>query len=177
MKKLAKISLISASLAMVGMAYAVDLGVSASIPAYCEISLANGSSSTASIAMENVQTIANLDMSCNTPGGAELTVEALNGDFVNTANSNILVNYALILDADIDAFDVDETDASPAAKTFVRTLGSYSPDLADGISAVFSLNMNVDAPGPFPTGQILFPATNAPAGDYTESFSFTIASL
>lgn len=176
MKKLFKMTLIGASLAAVSMVQATDVDVAATIPSYCQINLANGSSGTASIAFEGTQTIANFDMSCNTPGGATLTLTPANGDFVNTSNSNIIVNYALEFDADINDFDVGPTDAVPGGN-FVRTLANYSSQLADGISAVFSLNMNVDAPGPTALGQTYFPATSAPAGSYSESFAFEVTGL
>ena len=176
MKKTLLLAAAAGLIGSLGVASAESIAVSAGIPGYCDVSLANGSSNTASIAMEAVQTIANFDVACNAGGGAELTLEVANGDFHHTT-ANIIVNYAAELRSPaLPALGMAERDYSPGNKTQTSS-APYSTDLANGVPVSLWLNMNVDAPGPFPQGQTLFPATSAPAGTYEETFTLTATAL
>ncbi|MDB5421214.1 MAG: hypothetical protein JWR59_1161, partial [Brevundimonas sp.] len=145
---------------------------------YCNVRLANVSSGTASVAHEAEQQVANLELACNSGGSAQLVVNPLNGDFKSGPN---LINYAMRLAAADAAFNIATTDATPGdvegSGKFTRTKVGYSQPLANGIAASFYLNVNVAAPGPAPLGQTFFPANAAPAGTYTESFSFELSAI
>ena len=163
---------------LTGVASAESIAVSAGIPAYCDVSLANGSSNTVSIAMEATQTLANFDVACNAGGGAELRLEVSNADFQHATNSNILVNYAAELRSpELPALGIAERDFSPGPGQVATTSAPYSSTLAGGVAVSLWVNMNVDAPGPTANGQTWFRATNAPAGTYNETFALTVSAL
>ncbi len=170
------------AIALVGVtaaqASAETLSVNTNVAPYCNVRLANVSSGTASVAHESEQQVANLELACNTGGSAQLVVNPLNGDFKNGSN---LINYAMRLAAADSAFNINATDATPGdaegSGKFSRTKVGYSQPLANGIDAQFYLNVNVAAPGPAPLGQTFFPANAAPAGTYTESFSFELSAI
>ncbi len=175
MKNLTKLSLFVASLVAVSSAQADSLDVGATVAEACTINLEQVSSGTISTAEEDDQTIANIGLRCNTPGGATVTIAPLNGDLKSAAG--ILINYTMLLDVDgVDDLDIARTDTSPGS-THSSTIGFFSPVLANEADAVFKMDVNVEAPGPFVEGQVLFPARNAPAGDYSESFEFSITGL
>lgn len=161
-----------------GAAQAESLSVSTTVAPYCNIRLANVSSGTASVAHESEQMVANLELACNAGGTARLVVNPLNGDF---KSGNNLINYAMRLTAADSAFNIAKTDTTPGdaegSGKFTRDRVGYSQPLANGISAQFYLDVNVAAGGPPPLGQTLFPANAAPAGTYTESFSFEMSAL
>jgi len=172
---------LTAASALIGMgsaAHAESLSVSTTVAPYCSIRLANVSSGTASVAQEAEQQVANLELACNSGGSAQLVVNPLNGDF---KNGNNLINYAMRLAAADSAFNINTTDATPGdaegSGKFTRTKAGYSQPLANGINAQFYLNVNVAAPGPAPIGQTFFPANAAPAGTYSESFSFELSAI
>lgn len=172
---------LTAATALLGVgatAHAETLAVNTTVAPYCGVRLANVSSGTASVAQEAEQQVANLQLACNTGGSAQLVVNPLNGDF---KNGNNLINYAMRLAAADPAFDIAATDATPGdaegSGKFTRTKVGYSQALANGISAQFYLNVNVAAPGPAPLGQTFYPANAAPAGTYTESFSFELSAI
>ena len=181
MKAFAIVSGLAVATAFVGMgaaAHAETLSVNTTVAPYCNVRLANVSSGTASVAHENEQQVANLQLACNSGGSAQLVVNPTNGDF---KSGNNLINYAMRLDAADAAFNIATTDATPGdvegSGKFTRTKIGYSQPLANGIAAGFYLNVNVAAPGPAPLGQTFFPANAAPAGTYTESFSFELSAL
>lgn len=161
-----------------GAAQAESLSVSTTVAPYCNVRLANVSSGTASVAHEAEQMVANLELACNSGGTARLVVNPLNGDF---KNGNHLINYAMRLSAADSAFDIATTDATPGdaegSGKFTRNRNGYSQPLANGINAQFYLNVNVAAPGPAPLGQTFYPANAAPAGTYSESFSFELSAV
>ena len=172
---------LSAATAMIGMgatAHAETLAVNTTVAPYCSVRLANVSSGTASVAHEAEQQVANLQLACNSGGSAQLVVNPLNGDF---KSGNNLINYAMRLAAADPAFNIAATDATPGdaegSGKFTRTKVGYSQPLANGIDAQFYLNVNVAAPGPAPLGQTFYPANAAPAGTYTESFSFELSAI
>lgn len=181
-----KVSYIVAGLAsataMIGMgaaAHAETLAVNTTVAPYCGIRLANVSSGTASVAQEAEQQVANLELACNSGGTAQLVVNPLNGDF---KNGNALINYAMRLTVPSEsAFDIGPTDATPGdvegSGKFTRNKVGYSQPLANGVAAGFFLNVNVAAPGPAPLGQTFYPANAAPAGTYSESFTFTLTAI
>ncbi len=175
MKNLTKLSVLMAALVAAGAAQAESLNVGATVAQACTLNLEQVSSGTISTAEEDDQTIANLSLRCNTPGGATVTIDPLNGDLKSSAG--ILINYTMLLDvAGLDALDIDRTDTSPGS-THSSSINFFSPVLANEVDAVFKMDVNVEAPGPFVEGQVLFPARNAPAGDYSESFEFSITGL
>lgn len=159
-------------------ASAESLSVNTTVAPYCNIRLANVSSGTASVAHEAEQQVANLQLACNTGNTARLVVNPLNGDF---KNGNNLINYAMRLAAADAAFNIATTDATPGdaegSGKFTRNKVGYSQPLANGIAASFYLNVNVNAPGPAPEGQTFYPANAAPAGTYTEEFSFELSAV
>ena len=171
-------SIAAAAMAVSAPASAETLAVNTTVAPYCNVRLANVSSGTASVAHENEQQVANLQLACNTGGSAQLVVNPLNGDFKNGSN---LINYAMRLSAADSAFNINTTDATPGdaegSGKFTRTKVGYSTALANGIDAQFYLNVNVAAPGPAPLGQTFYPANAAPAGVYTESFSYELAAI
>ncbi len=175
MKNLTKLSLALAAVLAAGSAHAEQLNVGATVAQACTLNLEQVSSGTVSTAEEDDQTVANLSLRCNTPGGATVTIAPTNGDLKSA--DGILINYTMLLDVDgVDALDIARTDTSPGS-THSSSLGFFSPVLANEVDAVFKMDINVEAPGPFVEGQVLFPARNAPAGDYSESFDFSITGL
>lgn len=181
MKKLITVAGVAAASVfaiMASSAQAETLSVQTTVAPYCNIRLANVSSGTASVAQEAEQQVANLQLACNTGGSAQLVVNPLNGDFKYGSN---LINYAMRLEAADSAFDIATTDATPGdaegSGKFTRTKVGYTQALANGISAGFYLNVNVAAPGPAPLGQTYYPANAAPAGSYSESFTFELSAI
>ena len=175
MKNLLKLSLLSASLVAAGVAQAENLNVNATVAPTCSISLNQVSSGTLSVAEEDAQTVANLDLKCNAAGGARLGVTPANGDL---KDGPTLINYAMSLDVDsVDSLDIATTDTVPGGVAITRDQVGFNGDLANEVTAVFKMDVNVEAPGPFVLGQTLFPARSAPAGDYQESFDFTLSAL
>jgi len=168
----------TAALASAAPVQAETLNVNTTVAPFCNIRLATVSSGTASVAQEAEQQVANLELACNTGGTAQLVVNPQNGDL---KNGIYLINYAMRLDADDNAFDIAASDAFPGDVEgfgkFTRNKVGFSPFLAQGIDARFYLNVNVDAPGAPPPGQFFFPAKFAPAGTYSESFSFELSAL
>lgn len=175
MKNILKLSLLSASLIAAGAVQAENLNVNANVAETCSISLNQVSSGTVSTAEEDAQTVANLDLKCNSAGGATLDVTATNGDLLSS--SGIRINYTMDLDVNIvDDLDIAPTDTVPGGTTS-RTQVGFHGDLAQEVQAVFKMDVNVEAPGPFVLGQTLFPARSAPAGDYDEDLTFTLTAL
>jgi len=165
-------------------AAAESLTVQGIVAPYCNINLANVSSGTASIAMANVQTVANLRLACNAASGTKLVVRSTNGDLTQqVGNVTNRINYDLILDSPSDpAFAIAAHDTFPGsgvenANQFTRTKAGYSQPVANGIPLVLSLNMNVAVdPNNTPTSQN-FPANAAPAGTYSEVFVFEASAV
>lgn len=175
MKNLLKLTLLSASLGVAGFAQAETLDVNATVAPICSITLNQVSSGTLSVAEEDYQTIANLDLKCNGANGAELEIAPANGDL--KSSDNILINYTMRLDVTtVTDLSIAPTDTSPGSTHNSSTAG-FNGDLAQGVPAVFKMDVNVEAPGPFVLGQTLFPARSAPAGDYQESFDFTLTAI
>ncbi|MEY4250725.1 MAG: hypothetical protein RJA87_2358 [Pseudomonadota bacterium] len=181
MKKIIAVTSLAAASAfamMASNAQAEALTVQTTVAPYCNIRLANVSSGTASVAQEAEQQVANLQLACNAGGSAQLVVNPLNGDFKNGSN---LINYAMRLDSPEAAFDIGTTDATPGdaegSGKFTRTKAGYSQALANGVAAEFFINVNVAAPGPAPLGQTYYPANAAPAGTYSESFTFELSAI
>ncbi len=183
MKAIAIVSGLAAATAFMGAGVAAQaqntsLAVNTTVVGYCAVRLANVSSGTASIAQEAEQQVANLQLACNGTK-ATLTVNPLNGDF---KNGNNLINYSMRLNSATEpAFNIATTDATPGdaenSGKFTRVKNGYSQPLANGVDAQFWLNVNVAAVGPVAEGQIMYPANAAPAGNYTESFTFELSSL
>ena len=181
MKRFAIVSGLAVAAASLGFgvsAQAETLSVNTTVAPYCAIRLSNVSSGTASVAHESEQMVANLELACNTGNKAQLVVNPANGDFKNGSS---LINYAMRLQAQDSAFNIPTTDAYPGdvegVGKFTRTKTGYSQALANGINAQFYLNVNVGGGGPVVDGQTYYPANAAPAGTYTESFSFELSAI
>ena len=165
-------------------AFAESLTVQGVVAPYCNVALSNVSSGTASIAMANQQTVANLRLSCNSASGTKLIVGSTNGDLTQVVGGvTQRINYDLILDSPSDsAFAIAAHDTFPGTgqenvNQFTRSRTGYTQGIANGIPLVLSLNMNVAADtNNTPTSQN-FSANAAPAGTYTETFTFTATSV
>lgn len=175
---LSGLAIAASTLGFGAVAQAETLSVTTTVAPYCGIRLANVSSGTASVAHEAEQMVANLELACNTGNNAQLVVNPLNGDF---KNGNSLINYAMRFVAQDSAFNINRTDATPGdaegSGKFTRVKNGYSQALANGISAQFYLDVNVEAPGATVDGQTYYPANAAPAGTYTESFTFELSAI
>ena len=165
-------------------ASAETLNVQGIVAPYCNVNLTNVSSGTASIAMANTQTVANLRLSCNSATGTKFVLATQNGDLTNQVGPvTNRINYDLILDSPSDpAFAIAAHDTFPGSgvenvNKFTRANAGYTQAIANGIPLVLSLNLNVAVDSNnTPTSQN-FPANAAPAGTYSEVFSFTASSV
>ena len=163
-------------------ASADTLNVQGIVAPYCNVNLTNVSSGTASIAMANTQTVANLRLSCNSPTGTKLTLKAQNGDLTNQVGPvTNRINYDVILDSASDAnFSIPASDTFPnagAGTTFTRQNTGYTQPIANGIPLVLSLNLNVAADTNNTPSSQNYAANAAPAGTYTEVFIFTASAV
>jgi hypothetical protein len=165
-------------------AFAETLTVQGVVSPYCNVNLSNVSSGTASVAMAGTQTVANLRLACNSATGTKLVVATQNGDLTHQVGPvTNRINYDMILDSPSDgAFDIAATDTYPGSGSegqnmFTRSNTGYTQPVANGIPLVLRMNLNVAADANnTPTSQN-FPANAAPAGSYTEVFSFTASSV
>ena len=165
-------------------ASAETLAVQGVVAPYCNVNLTNVSSGTASIAMANVQTVANLRLSCNAVTGTKFVLQVANGDLVQQVGSiKYRINYDLLLDSPSDsnfaiaAHDTFPTSGVENSDKFTRQNTGYTQPIANGIPLVLSLNMNVAAdPNNTSTSQN-YSANAAPAGTYSETFTFTATSV
>lgn len=183
--KLLAIGLVASTALVSGApAFAETLTVQGTVAPYCNVNLTNVSSGTASVAMAATQTVANLRLACNSPTGTKLVVTSQNGDLTNQVGPvTNRINYDMILDSPSDAaFNIAAHDTFPGsgvenANKFTRSNAGYTQPIANGIPLVLSMNLNVavDANNT-PTSQN-FPANAAPAGTYTEVFSFTASAV
>ncbi|QYF85959.1 hypothetical protein [Brevundimonas sp. PAMC22021] len=164
-------------------ASAETLNVQTSIAPYCSVRLANVSSGATSVANTGEVEVANLQLACNNDG-ARLVVNPRSGDFVHTDGVfEHRINYSMRLDADINNFDIANSDTFPGDAEgqglFTRDLAAYSQPLASGSNAKLWLNANVnnqDTTG-LPASSRLYPANAAPSGTYTEVFEFTMSAI
>lgn len=156
-----------------------NLTVNGVVVPFCNINLTNVSSGTASVAMSGTQQVANLRLACNGTR-TRLVMTVQNGDLLSAANNRI--NYGVELRSPQDnAFTILEHDTNPVGGEnnlfFTRERTGYSQAVATGIPLELHMNLNV-APGePQANGSGNFPANAAPAGTYTEVFSFTATSV
>jgi hypothetical protein len=166
-------------------AAADTLSVQGTVAPYCNVSLANVSSGTASIAMANTQTIANLRLACNAASGTKFVLQTKNGDLLQQAGAmQYRINYDLIVDSPSDSsFSVAAHDTFPEATNiedrnqFTRNKAGYDQAVATGIPLILSLNMNVAADTNNTPTSRNFSANAAPAGTYTEVFTFIATSV
>lgn len=162
-------------------ASAETLTVQGVVAPYCNVNLTNVSSGTASIAFTDTQKVANLRLSCNAASGTKLVTNPQNGDLLSSAGNRI--NYAMkIVSPQSAAFTINETDTAPgdaeAIGLFTRQQAGYSQALANGIPLELWMNVNVqNEPQPDFSTPNQFPANAAPAGTYTEVFTFTASSI
>jgi hypothetical protein len=184
-----KLGLLTASAALaaafaIAPAGAETLAVQGVVAPYCNVNLSNVSSGTASIAMAGTQTVANLRLSCNSATGTKFVLRTQNGDLTQQVGSvTQRINYDLILDSPNDsAFSIAAHDTFPGSgvenqNQFTRQNAGYTQAIANGIPLVLSLNLNVAADtNNTPTSQN-YPANAAPAGTYSETFSFTASAV
>jgi hypothetical protein len=179
-----KLALASALLAA-GLAYAPasaeTLNVTGIVAPYCNVSLTNVSSGTASIAMVARQTVANLRLACNSPTGAKMITTAGNGDLLSSRNNRI--NYALELVSPDPQFAIAETDTKPTSyggegiSFFTRQNSGYTQALANGIALQLWMNVNVNVDNTVAPTSNNYQATAAPADTYIETFTFTATSV
>ena len=165
-------------------ASAETLNVQGVVAPYCNVNLTNVSSGTASVAMAGVQTVANLRLSCNAVSGTKFILRTQNGDLLQTVNGiEHRINYDVSVDSASDgAFNVPAHDTFPGSNTedrnqFTRFNSGYTQAIANGIPLVLSMNLNVAADTNNTPTSRNYPANAAPAGTYTEVFSFTATSV
>uniref|UniRef100_UPI0035CAC4F7 hypothetical protein n=1 Tax=uncultured Sphingomonas sp. TaxID=158754 RepID=UPI0035CAC4F7 len=184
-----KLVLIAASAALAAglasaPASAETLNVQGIVAPYCNVNLTNVSSGTASVAMAGTQTVANLRLSCNSATGTKFVLRTQNGDLTQQVGPvTNRINYDLILDSPSDpTFAIAQHDTFPGSgvenqNQFTRSNTGYTQAIANGIPLVLSLNLNVAVDtNNTPTSQN-YPANAAPAGTYTEVFSFTASAV
>ncbi|MDB5702768.1 MAG: hypothetical protein JWL66_2967 [Sphingomonadales bacterium] len=177
-----RVILLASAVMAVGLiapASAETLNVSGVVAPYCNVNLTNVSSGTASVAMVDTQQIANLRLSCN-GNNTRLVTTVANGDLLSGTNR---INYGLEMRSPSDpAFAIAEHDTNPIGGEnnlfFTRQHNGYSQPIANGIPLQLWLNVNVnDAGEAQAAGSGNFPANAAPAGTYTEVFTFTASSV
>lgn len=162
---------------------AETLNVQGVVAPYCNVNLTNVSSGTASVAMSGTQTIANLRLSCNGAKGTKFVLQTQNGDLLQkTGNMEQRINYDLILDSPNDPnFAIAQHDTFPQngenLNTFTRSNTGYTQAIANGIPLVLSMNLNVAVDSNNTATSQNYPANAAPAGTYTEVFTFTASAV
>ena len=173
----------------VSQAQDAELVVTTNVADYCSIGLANVAGSTVAVANGVRQKVTTLRMSCNSPTGAKLTSVAQNGDL--KSSSGVLINYdwELVVPAN-GTLGWGPQDTFPTNWTKNTNSGGYSEALADGIFADLFLNLCYGVPGgpglggtqgdtvPGSSGCAASPsgpgASEAPAGTYSEKFTFDL---
>lgn len=167
-----------------GSASAETLNVQGTVAPYCNVNLTNVSSGTASIAMANTQTVANLRLACNSPTGTKFVLRSQNGDLTNVVNGvTNRINYDVILDSPSDtAFSIAAHDTFPGSgvedqNQFTRSNNHYTQAIANGIPLVLSMNLNVAVDTNNTSTSQNFPANAAPAGTYAEVFTFEASAV
>lgn len=160
------------------------LTVTTQVAAFCSVRLANVSGNNVSVANGSPQKVATLDLACN-QDNATLTVDSQYGDLLDLtgpAQGNAgsqYVNYDMKVDVmGVDALDIGWVDTAPGSPA-VATMAGYSSTLANGVSADFLLDLCYGAGGS--TGCNASPenseALSAPAGTYTETFTFELSGV
>ena len=167
-----------------------NVTVSTSVTNFCGIGLANVAGGNVAVANGARQKVTTLRMSCNAPSGAKLTSSAQNGDFKSA--DGVLINYDWdLVVQQVPSLGFPAQDTWPGSPAVVTDSGGYSQALADGIFADLFLNLCYNVPGgpgaggtqgdptnPGSSGCAAAPsgpgAASAPAGTYTETFTFTL---
>ena len=166
-----------------------QLVVTTNVANYCSIGLANVAGSTVAVANGVRQKVTTLRMSCNSPSGAALTSVAANGDLKSAAGVLINYDWELVVPANA-SLGWGPQDTFPSNYTKNTNSGGYSEALADGIFADLFLNLCYGVPGgagaggtqgdttPGSSGCAAAPsgpgASEAPAGTYSETFTFDL---
>jgi len=166
-----------------------SLVVTTNVENYCSIGLANVAGSTVAVANGVRQKVTTLRMSCNSPTGAQLTSVAQNGDLKSGAGVLINYDWELVVPA-IASLGWAPQDTFPTNWTKNTFSGGYSEALADGVFADLFLNLCYGVPGgpgaggtqgdttPGSSGCAASPsgpgASEAPAGNYSETFTFDL---
>lgn len=166
-----------------------SLTVTTNVENYCSIGLANVAGSTVAVANGVRQKVTTLRMSCNSPGGANLVSRATNGDLKSGAGVLINYDWELVVPASA-SLGFGPRDTSPSHLEEI-TSAPYSEAFADGIFADLFLNLCYSVPGgpgaggtqgdtnPGSSGCMNAPggpgAAEAPAGTYSETFTFDLA--
>lgn len=181
----------AALLAIPGVSNAqTNVTVSTSVTNFCGIGLANVAGGNVAVANGARQKVTTLRMSCNSATGANLTSSAQNGDFKSAGG--VLINYDWdLVVPEIPSLGFAPVDTWPGSPAIVTNSGGYSQKLADGIFADLFLNLCYNVPGgagvggtqgdpsnPGSSGCAASPsgpgAASAPAGTYTEVFTFAL---
>lgn len=167
-----------------------NVTVSTSVTNFCGIGLANVAGGNVAVANGARQKVTTLRMSCNSATGAKLTSSAANGDFKSPAG--VLINYDWDLAVpEIPSLGFAAVDTYPGSPAIVTNSGGYSQKLADGIYGDLFLNLCYNVPGgsgvggtqgdpsnPGSSGCAASPsgpgAASAPAGTYSETFTFAL---
>lgn len=160
---------------------AETLNVQGIVAPYCNVSLTNVSSGTASIAMVATQQIANLRLSCNGASGTTMVTTVKNGDLVSI-DGTARINYAMEMKSPSDsAFNIAEHDTNPIGGEnnlfFTRHRAGYTQPIANGIPLELWMNVNVAVDPNQAAGSTNYPANAAPAGTYSEVFTFTSSAV
>lgn len=167
-----------------------SLTVTTNVADYCSIGLANVAGSTVAVANGVRQKVTTLRMSCNSPTGAALQSVAVNGDLKSAAGVLINYDWELVVPAN-GTLGWGPQDTFPTNWTKNTNSSGYSEALADGIFADLFLNLCYGVPGgpgnggtqgdttPGSSGCAASPsgpgASEAPAGNYEETFTFDLA--
>jgi hypothetical protein len=167
-----------------------NVTVSTTVTNFCGIGLANVAGGNVAVANGVRQKVTTLRMSCNAASGAKLTSSAANGDFKSAAGK--LINYDWDLSVpEIPSLGFAANDTYPGEPAQVTNSGGYSQKLADGVFGDLFLNLCYNVPGgsgvggtqgdpsnPGSSGCAASPsgpgAASAPAGTYTEIFTFSL---
>lgn len=172
-----------------------NLTVTTNVASYCAVQLANVAGSNVSVANGLRQKVSTLRISCNDPDGAIMTTDFANGDMFGpadpthpTGHQTVNYDWELVVAAPAATLGFAPQDTFPGGPAVVTNTG-YSQGLADGVLADFFLNLCYQTSG----GQGANPpqtdpnnpgssgctgsdseALSAPAGTYTETFSFDL---
>lgn len=167
-----------------------NVTVSTSVTNFCGIGLANVAGGNVAVANGARQKVTTLRMSCNAATGAKLTSSAANGDFKSPGG--VLINYDWDLSVpEIPSLGFAAVDTWPGSPAIITNSGGYGQKLADGIYGDLFLNLCYNVPGgpgvggtqgdptnPGSSGCAASPsgpgAASAPAGTYTETFTFSL---
>lgn len=129
------------------------LNLTGNVPAICVVDVTNNN--VFSVTDPSLQGVADLNVTCNTTGNKNLTVDAANGVFDGPGANDL--DYTITLDLDGGLLPFNNVNLTSAAVS--SPVGAPDAQMAQGLPGNFSVDLITTA---------IF------AGNYTESWTFTV---